>query len=119
MPDTNPSALLTHGNEVIRMWHKNFGRLKQIQNHSMVEGLLSIKTSSGIWKVCIVEKHPEKKIDREKENRATSNLGLIHSDISGPIPTTSMICSRYVITFIDDFSRFIWVFFLKKKYEVP
>ena len=26
--------------------------------------------------------------------------------------------SRYVLTFIDDFSRFNWVFFLKKKYEV-
>ena len=29
-----------------------------------------------------------------------------------------MIGSRYVLTFIDDFSRFTWVFFLKKKSEV-
>ena len=26
--------------------------------------------------------------------------------------------SRYVITFIDDFSRYTWVFFIKKKFEV-
>ena len=26
--------------------------------------------------------------------------------------------SQYVLTFIDDFSRYTWVFFLKKKYEV-
>ena len=44
---------------------------------------------------------------------------MIHYDISGPIPTTSMIGSRYVITFIDDLSRFTWVQFLKKKSEVP
>ena len=26
--------------------------------------------------------------------------------------------SRYVLTFIDDLSRFTWVYFLKKKYEI-
>ena len=26
--------------------------------------------------------------------------------------------SQYVITFIDDFSRYTWVFFPKKKYEI-
>ena len=43
---------------------------------------------------------------------------MIHSDISGPMPTTYMSGSRYVLTFFDDFSRFTWVFFLKKKSEV-
>ena len=43
---------------------------------------------------------------------------MIHSDISVPIPTTSMNGSRYVLTFIDDFSRYTWVFFIKKKSEV-
>ena len=43
---------------------------------------------------------------------------MIHSDISGPMPTTSMSGSRYVLTFIDDFSRYTWVFFLKRKSEV-
>ena len=43
---------------------------------------------------------------------------LIHSDISGPMPTTSMNGSRYFLTFIDDFSRYTWVFFIKKKSEV-
>ena len=45
-------------------------------------------------------------------------LGLIHSDISGPMPIKSMNGSRYVLTFIDDFSRYTWVFFIKKKSEV-
>ena len=51
-------------------------------------------------------------------NRATCILGLIHYDISGPIPVTSMNGSRYLLTFIDDFSRYTWVFFLKKKSKV-
>ena len=43
---------------------------------------------------------------------------MIHFDIRGPIPITSMNGSRYSLTFIDDFSRYTWVFFLKKKSEV-
>ena len=43
---------------------------------------------------------------------------MIHSDISGPMPIASMNGSRYVLTFIDDFSRYTWVFFIKKKSEV-
>ena len=66
----------------------------------------------------MIGKHHEHKFDRGKENRATSILGLIHFDISGPVPATSMNGSRYLLTFIDDFSRYTWVFFLKKKSEV-
>ena len=84
----------------------------------MVEGLPIIKTSSEICKGCIVGKHPENKFDQGKESRAKSILGLIHYDISGSVPTTSMSGSWYVLTFIDDFSIYTWVFFLKKKSEV-
>ena len=84
----------------------------------MVEGLRVIKATTVNCKGCVIGKHPEHKFDRGKENRATCILGLIHSDISGPIPITSMNGSRYLLTFIDDFSRYTWVFFLKKKSEV-
>ena len=84
----------------------------------MVEGLLVIKETTGICKGCVVGKHLEHKFDRGKENRATCILGLIHSDINGPIPITYMNGSNYIMNFIDDFSRYTWVFFLKKKSEV-
>ena len=84
----------------------------------MVEGLPVIKATTRICKGCVVGKHPEHKFDRGKASRATCILGLIHSDISGPMPITSMNGSRYILTFIDYFSRYTWVFFLKKKSEV-
>ena len=34
------------------------------------------------------------------------------------MPITSMNGSRYLVTFIDDFSGYTWVFFLKNKSEV-
>ena len=97
--NSKPSALLNHGNEVNRLWHESFGHLNYkyfqiIQKDSMVEGLLAIKSSKGICKGCIVGKNPEHKFDRGKESRATCILGLIHSDISGPMPITSMSGSK-------------------------
>ena len=69
----------------------------------MVEGLPVIKATTRICKGCVIGKHPEHKLNRGKENRATCILGLIHSDISGLMPVTSMNGSRYLLTFIDVF----------------
>ena len=62
-PDANPTALLTHGNEVSRLWNERFGHLKlkylqQLQKNSMVQGLSVIKSTTGICKGCVVGKHP-------------------------------------------------------------
>ena len=38
-------------------------------------------------------------------------LRLIHSDVAGPFPHMSMIQAKYAFTFIDDFSRYCWVYF--------
>ncbi|KAL6337934.1 hypothetical protein AAG906_005399 [Vitis piasezkii] len=45
-------------------------------------------------------------------------LEYIHSDLWGPSPVESHSGCRYYVTFIDDFSRKVWVYFLKAKDEV-
>jgi transposase InsO family protein len=42
---------------------------------------------------------------------------LVHSDICGPINPASNGNKRYFITFIDDYSRKTWVYFLQEKSE--
>ena len=84
----------------------------------MVEGLPSIKFSTGTCKGCIVGKKEERKYEKGKAIRVVHVMELIHSDIIGHIPTPSYVKSRYVLTFIDDFSRYCWVYFLKQKFEV-
>ncbi|CAN1750023.1 Retrovirus-related Pol polyprotein from transposon TNT 1-94, partial [Linum perenne] len=49
--------------------------------------------------------------------RASKQLQLIHSDICGPIKPTSSSNKRYILSFIDDFSRKTWVYFLHEKSE--
>ena len=84
----------------------------------MVEGLPSIKFSNGTCKGCVVGKHVELINEKGKERRVIQVLDLIHSDLIGPLPTPSYGNSRYVLTFIDHFSRYFWMYFLKQKYEV-
>lgn len=63
-------------------------------------------------------KHPEEKFDKGKAWRALEVLQLVHSDVAGPFQAPSFSKARYVLTFIDDYSRFTWVYFLIHKSEV-
>ena len=45
-------------------------------------------------------------------------LELVHTDLWGPSPMESLGGSQYYITFIDDSSRKVWVYFLKLKSDV-
>ena len=41
----------------------------------------------------------------------------MHTDLVGPMQVTSIGGSTYFMTFIDDFNRRTWVYFLKSKSE--
>nr|KAJ0188771.1 hypothetical protein LSAT_V11C900489000 [Lactuca sativa] len=42
-------------------------------------------------------------------------LHLLHMDLFGPIPVRSLGGNKYTLVFVDEFTRFTWVVFLKKK----
>ena len=45
-------------------------------------------------------------------------LELVHSDVMGPMTPRSKGGSRFIVTFVDDFSRFVCVYPMKAKAEV-
>lgn len=51
------------------------------------------------------------------EKRASSVLELIHCDLWGPSPVTSSEGYRFYAVFIDDYSRFSWIYPLRAKSE--
>ena len=55
------------------------------------------------------------KYRKKSSTRASRKLELIHSDLCGPFPTNSVSGSRYFIIFVDDATRYTWVYFLKRK----
>ena len=44
-------------------------------------------------------------------------LELVHSDVCGPMSTQARDGYEYFITFIDDYSRFGYVYLMKQKFE--
>jgi hypothetical protein len=83
----------------------------------MVTCFPDLHFSKGFCQGCILLKHPQEKFEKGKAWRASSPLVLIHNDLMGPFPLSSINKVRYMLTFIDDFSRYTWVYFLRKKFE--
>jgi hypothetical protein len=54
--------------------------------------------------------HPHKNIMTTERS-----LELLHMDLFGPIAYISISGSKYCLVIVDDYSRFIWVFFLQEK----
>ena len=52
--------------------------------------------------------------DKKKNNL----LELVYSDVCGPIEVESLGGNKYFLTFIDNASRKVWVYFLKTKDQV-
>lgn len=50
---------------------------------------------------------------------STAPFDLIHSDIWGPSPTVTMGGSKYFVIFIDDYSRFTWLYLMQNRSELP
>jgi transposase InsO family protein len=57
-------------------------------------------------------------VPKQSSNRMTQPLELIHSDVCGPMNTDSIGGSKYILTFTDDYTRYVTVNFLKNKSEV-
>jgi hypothetical protein len=50
--------------------------------------------------------------------RAEGILQLVHSDVFGPLSVPSLGKFVYYVSFIVEFSRNTWIYFLRNKYEV-
>ena len=68
-------------------------------------------------KACALGKNSRKKFPNSN-NRVEGILDIIHSDVCGKMSTPAIGNFLYYTTFIDDFSRKTWIYFLKTKDEV-
>jgi hypothetical protein len=83
----------------------------------MVNGLPYIKMDDEVCEGCIFGKqHRESFSNRTWKDR--ERLALVHSYLCGPMETVSFGKAHYFLTFIDDYSRKTWVYFLQEKSEV-
>ena len=109
----------------LELWYKRLGHLnansmKSLQ--TMVSGMDVQAVPNDVHSLacegCVEGKQARRPFPTEGGTRAKKILELVHSDVCGPMKTPSIGGARYFLTFIDDFSRNIWVYVLKSKSEV-
>jgi hypothetical protein len=49
--------------------------------------------------------------------RAADLLGIIHTDVCGPMSVATRNCYRYFVSFTDDLSRYGYIYLMKHKSE--
>lgn len=64
---------------------------------------------------CMMGKQHKAKILKESSIRSTRKNEWINSNLCGPFIEASLGGSKYVVVFLDDFSRKSWTLFLKAK----
>ncbi|MCO5611254.1 hypothetical protein L7F22_065506 [Adiantum nelumboides] len=102
-----------------RFGHVGYGSLMTLQRHNMVHDLSLLEMPPRhVCEGCVLGKMHRFAFSQDGSVRATQKLQLVHSDVCGPMRTSSVGNSLYFVTFIDDFSRFCWVYPLKAKSDV-
>lgn len=120
----NVKCLLTSNTTNSAMtWHRRLGHINYNDLCKMRDGIVDgIKFTDGGEEIRSCQICMEGKQTRlpfgHSENRAENVLDLIHSDLAGPMETLSIGGARYFLSFIDDHSRKMFIYFLKSKSEV-
>ena len=99
-----------------RMAHLHHGALRVVKE--IITGLPDFSTEhQELCRGCTLGKYTKASFP-SSEHKASEILDLIHSDVCGPMSTLSLSGHEYYVTFIDDYSRKTWIYFLRTKDEV-
>lgn len=71
----------------------------------------------GFCEACVQGKQCREPFNGTR-NRACRPLERIHSDVCGPIDPPAWDGSRYIVSFIDDYSHFAMIYLMRKKSDV-
>lgn len=100
------------------MWHQRLGHLNRRSILKLrakpAYGLNEIVVSNETCEVCVAGKQ-NKLPFQISGKRAKNLLDLVHSDLCGPMSVESIGGAKYFITFIDDHSRKMFLYFIKNK----
>nr|GEV48879.1 retrotransposon protein, putative, unclassified [Tanacetum cinerariifolium] len=103
-----------------RLSHLNFDTINDLARNDLVSGLPKFKYhKEHHCPSCEQGKskrssHPPKPVPNSRQR-----LHLLHMDLCGPMRIGSIIGKWYVLVIVDDYSRNMWVHFLRSKDEAP
>ena len=99
----------------MRVGHMSEKGMTTLVGRGLLKGLKSYKL--GFCENCVFGKQKWVKFGTAK-HISKGILEYVHSNVWGLAPVNSLGGARYFLTLIDDYSRKVWVYFLKQKDEV-
>ena len=84
----------------------------------MVIGLPHIQKSDVTCETCMLGKQARNPFKVHLDTRSKDALDVIYTYVSGPFEEASLGNNKYFLTFIDDFSKKIWLYLINRKLEV-
>lgn len=114
------STLEDPKNDDTDLWHMRLGHLseggmRELHKRGLLHGVKTCKLE--FCKYCLYGKQRRVSF-KTGVHTSKSILDYVHSDVWGPIKDVSMGGAQYFVSFIDDYSRKVWVYFMKHKLEV-
>ena len=109
----------------VDLWHLWLGhashkQLGKISKCDVVVGLPKFeKIDKCICGPCQIGKQVKSKHPSVASVETSKPLELLHIDLMGPARVQSLGGKKYILVFVDDFTRYTWVVLLKDKAEAP
>nr|GFA46496.1 hypothetical protein [Tanacetum cinerariifolium] len=94
--------------------------MEGVDLNDLVAGLLKFKYhKEHLCPSCEQGKSKRASYPPKPVPNSRQRLHLLHMDLCGPMRIASINGKRYVLVIVDDYSRYMWVHFLRSKYEAP
>lgn len=101
------------------LWHHRLNHLSLSSVRKMAGGAakgveLTSEECSRVCEGCALGKHHRSPFP-QRSDRQSDILGLVHTDIAGPIEPATASGKKYIVSFIDDASRRAWTYLVRHK----
>lgn len=106
------------------VWHRRYGHLgaqslQKLAKHQLVDGFdFNAFKEIDFCESCAEGKHHRSQFSTSGGKLSQEPLDLVHSDVCGKMSSKSLSGAEYFMTLIDDKTRYVWVYVLKRKDQV-
>ncbi|GJU02645.1 retrovirus-related pol polyprotein from transposon TNT 1-94 [Tanacetum coccineum] len=122
----NGACFFAKASESVKwLWHKrlshlNFKNINKLSKQNKVLGLPSpVYSKDKPYTTCEKGKHYRASFKTKQNFSIRKCLHLLHIDLFGPVSPMSINHEKYTLVIVDEYSRYTWVHFLRKKSQAP